>query len=158
MGKKSLPDDVSVADQAYRRLLDRIVTEVYNRENLAAVEELFPPTLRFNNETISRGELVESIDLIHDLLPDFTVDATVEATTDDLILARWTYQRSIDDAREGQGWTRLQMFRVVDDQVVDIWIHWAGFEYLQNVGLDALAHRCWPSSSVGQDRSTLRGV
>ncbi len=118
------------------QLVQRLVDEVYNQGNLAAIAELYAPTVDLNDQEFSREALQTGIAHLPMALPGFQVEVAALSAAADLVMAHWTVRDGAFEAGGSEGtrastaWTGVRLFQVREEKIVAEWYNWLACDRL----------------------------
>ncbi len=138
-----------MAIEENKALVRRLVEEVWNRENLAAADELLAPTFIDHNPlpgSVSdrngdKQAFAAARSAVHETFPDlrFTIEDLI--AEDDKVVARWrmhgTHQGEyLGHPATGKQFTitGISIYRIADGQIVEAWIEPNTLGLLQQLG------------------------
>lgn len=126
-------------------LIECLVAEVYNQGNLAAIQELFTPTVLVDGYATTIEEFSDSIHCLRQMFPDLRVTLDTFCEVGELVAVHWTAQHygpSMPANRQHDrpgGRTDLRLFRIVHGRIVEVWYNWTALEQLEAQGVLHLA-------------------
>jgi hypothetical protein len=118
-------------------LVERLVVEVYNRGNLAVIEQLFTPTILFNGHMATIKDVSDAIACLQQLFPGLHVTLDSITAAGDLVAVHWTIHHSPEPSPNTSQGNRhvtrpgLRLLRVADGRIAEVWFNWTALDRLQ---------------------------
>ena len=129
--------------ETHRAIIHRLVEQVYNQANLAAVDTVYAPIFQLNGLPTRIEDFKQAITLIHATIRGFHVTTGDLVTSGDLVTVTWTIHSTPIEPERGTGpapgegvWTSIHLFRIVEGMIVEEWLNWDALSQLQQ--LDSL--------------------
>ena len=129
-----------MASEMHTSIILRLVEEVFNQGNLAAVDTVYAPVFTLNDLPTGIEDFKQAITMLHATFPGFHVTTDDLVTAGDMVAATWTIHtrplaaepREALTARE-MAWTGVHVFRITGGKIVEEWLNWDALNQLQQV-------------------------
>ena len=114
--------------EEHKAVARRFFEEVWNKQKLEVVDEVFAPTVLVNGQPVSRDAIKQLVTARRVAFPDIQVTVEGQVAEGDKVSTRRTWQathqgtyRGIAATGKPVRWTQISIVRLVEGRIVEDW-------------------------------------
>jgi predicted SnoaL-like aldol condensation-catalyzing enzyme len=128
-----------MASEMHKTIIHRLVEEVFNQGDLAAVDTVYAPVFTLNDLPTRVNDFKQAITMLHATFPGFHITTGDLVAIEDIVAATWTIHTRPSPlelyealATREAAWTGLHVFRITEGKIVEEWLNWDALQQLQH--------------------------